>query len=67
MSETRPAFVGMRLTDPAWPGDVWVVEQANDYTIYLRRESDGRLWHHTAKSWAHAWANDYLYEAGVQR
>lgn len=54
--------VGLRVTDPAWPRDVWEVVQADGSVIYLLRTKDGRLWHHTEVSWRHAIANGYLTE-----
>lgn len=55
---------GMRLIDPAFPKEPWVIAQYNESGyIYIRRERDGRLWHHTLDSWAYAWERDYLRHA----
>lgn len=54
--------VGMRIADTSFPDDPWVVAQYDGEPsyIYIRRERDGRLWHHTEDSWSYAWEWDYI-------
>ena len=63
---TPPApYEGMALVDTSFPDDRWVVAQydGDRSYIYIRRERDGRLWHHTLDSWDYAWERDYLRHA----
>jgi hypothetical protein len=64
----RPApapHVGMRVIDTLFPHAPWAVVQYDGpgAYIYLRREHDGRLFHHDASSWAHAWKLDHFAAA----
>jgi hypothetical protein len=57
---------GMRVIDPARPMAPWRVVQADfeagDGVVYIERQEDGHLFHHTRRSWERAWANGWLEE-----
>jgi hypothetical protein len=54
--------VGMRIVDVAFPRVPWTIVQCDGQgaPIYLRRDHDGRLFHHDATSWARAWRCGYI-------
>ena len=63
-------YEGMRIVDPAFPDDIWEVVQydgAFASSIYIRRERDGRLWHHSHESWKYAWDRGYLVNPPADR
>jgi hypothetical protein len=54
--------VGMPVIDPEFPKENWEVRQHDGWpsAVYLERQPDGHLFHHTEDSWRYSWENGFL-------